>query len=54
MPANLNQGEIIMLSKVVSTSKRPGMFTFTFDDGVSKNVEELLEILDNQKLKITF
>ena len=43
-----------MLSKVISTNKRSGMFSFTFDDGVSKNFEQLLEILDEHNVKATF
>lgn len=43
-----------MLSKVVTKNKKPGMFTFTFDDGVSKNFEYLLNILDKHDIKVTF
>jgi peptidoglycan/xylan/chitin deacetylase (PgdA/CDA1 family) len=31
-----------------------GLVTFTFDDGISKNTERLLEILDVESIKATF
>lgn len=33
---------------------KPGLFTFTFDDGVTKNYPALLDILDQEGLKVTF
>lgn len=31
-----------------------GLVTFTFDDGISNNTEELLDILDDEKITATF
>lgn len=35
-------------------AKKSGLVTFTFDDGVSKNYTELLDILDAEGIKATF
>lgn len=40
--------------KLISTCKDPGLFVFTFDDGVSNNFERLLDILAQEKIKATF
>ena len=33
---------------------KPGLVTFTFDDGISKNTELLLDILEKEKITATF
>lgn len=33
---------------------KPGLFAFTFDDGVTENYKPLLEILKKEKVKVTF
>jgi peptidoglycan/xylan/chitin deacetylase (PgdA/CDA1 family) len=39
---------------VQSRCTQPGMFTLTFDDGVSENFKAVLDILEKEKVKATF
>lgn len=48
--------DILLAASGFNTRKtcvKPGMFTFTFDDGVTKNYPKLLEVLDKEGIKAT-
>jgi peptidoglycan/xylan/chitin deacetylase (PgdA/CDA1 family) len=40
--------------QVISKGRTPGTISFTFDDGVSKNFSDLLDILGKENIKATF
>lgn len=40
--------------QIVNTCTKPGLIALTFDDGVTKNYPELLDILDKLHVKATF
>ena len=45
---------IIYLFTIGTTCQKPGMFVFSFDDGVTGNYKPLLDILEKEKVKATF
>lgn len=47
-------GRVIAFENIKYTCKKPGMLVLTFDDGISKNTNLLLDILDTEKVKATF